>query len=266
VTRMENGSLMFVQMLENVGRSFLDFIEEVGAFTRLVTQTIFGCFKRPFEFAELMKQLERVGVQSLSVVLVTAIFTGMVFSLQIYGGFQRFQAEGFVPTVLGLALLRELIPVLCGLMVAGRVGSAMAAEIGTMKVSDQIDALEVMSTNPVQYLVVPRFLALTLMLPLLIAMGDLIGLLGGKYLINHILHDPFPGFMERVFDYLDAEDFWSGILKAAVFGAIISTVGCFQGLSTRGGAEGVGKATTTAVVKASLGILVSDFFLSKLFY
>ncbi|PIE89331.1 MAG: ABC transporter permease [Acidobacteria bacterium] len=257
---------MVITILEKTGSAFLGFVEEVGAFSQLVKNTLFGCFRRPFEFRELVKQLEKVGVQSSSVVLVTAIFTGMVFCLQIYGGFQRFQAEGYVPTVLGLALLRELIPVLCGLMVAGRVGSAMAAELGTMKVSDQIDALEVMSTSPVQYLVVPRFLALTFMLPLLIALGDFIGLLGGQFLVNHILHDPFPGFMERVFDYLDAEDFWSGLVKASVFGAIIALVGCFHGLNTRGGAEGVGRSTTTAVVKASLGILIADFFLSKLFY
>jgi len=253
-------------MLEMIGRSTLFLLEDVGAFTRLLWQTFLSCFRRPFEFRELMKQLERAGVQSTSVVLVTSIFTGMVFSLQTYGGFQRFQAEGYVPTVLGLALLRELIPVLCGLMVAGRVGSAMAAELGTMKVSDQIDALEVMSVNPIQYLVVPRFLALVFMLPLLIAMGDLVGLLGGRFLITDIIGDPMPGFMDRVFDYLEGEDFWSGIVKAGVFGGIIAAVGCFQGLRTRGGAEGVGLSTTNAVVKASLGILIADFFLSKLFY
>jgi phospholipid/cholesterol/gamma-HCH transport system permease protein len=253
-------------MLETIGRSFILFLSDVGAYFRLVIQSCLGCFKKPFEFKELVKQLEVVGVQSASVVLVTAIFTGMVFSLQTYGGFQRFQAEGYVPGVLGLALLREMIPVLCGLMVAGRVGSAMAAEIGTMKVSDQIDALEVMSTSPIQYLVVPRFLALIAMLPLLIAMGDLVGLWGGRFLITHILGDPTPGFMARVFEFLEAQDFWSGMVKAAVFGGIIASVGCFQGLSTRGGAEGVGKSTTTAVVRASLGILISDFFLSKMFH
>jgi phospholipid/cholesterol/gamma-HCH transport system permease protein len=213
-----------------------------------------------------MKQMERVGVDSFGVVALTALFTGMVFSLQTYGGFQRFQAEGYVPSVLGIALLRELIPVLCGLMVAGRVGSAMAAELGTMKVSDQIDALEVMATDPIHFLVVPRFLALSVMLPLLVALGDLIGLLGGQFLISTILGDPTPGFLERAFEFMDASDFWSGILKAWVFGGIIATVGCFQGLNTRGGAEGVGLGTTTAVVRASLGILVADFFLSKLMY
>ena len=253
-------------MLEYVGKSFLDFLSEFGEFARLVFHTLLSCVKRPFELRELIKQLEKVGVQSTSVVLVTSMFTGMVLSLQTYGGFRRFEAEGYVPALLGLALLREMIPVLCGLMVAGRVGSAMAAELGTMKVSDQIDALEVMSVDPVQYLVVPRFLAIVVMLPLLVVLGDLIGLLGGKFLITTILNDPFPGFMARVFDVLDAEDFWSGVIKAAVFGGIIATVGCFHGLTTRGGAEGVGKATTTAVVRASLGILISDFFLSKIFY
>lgn len=253
-------------MLQRLGASVLAFLQEAGSYSRLVGQSIAWTFRRPFEFQETLKQLERVGVQSFPVVGFTALFTGMVLSLQIYEGFRRFQAEDYVPVLLGLALLRELVPVLGGMMVAGRVGSAMAAEVGTMKVSEQISALEVMATNPVQFLVVPRVIAGTLMLPLLIGLGDLIGILGGWYLITGILGAPAPAFMDRTFEFLDPEDFWSGILKAAVFGMIITTVGCYKGLMTRGGAEGVGRSTTSAVVTASLGILVADFFLTKVLF
>jgi len=253
-------------VIQRLGRATLDLIDDVGAFSAMVGKTLRSIVKPPFEWRELLKQLERTGVDSFPVVALTGVFTGMVLALQTYGGFQRFQAEGYVPGLVGLALVRELVPVIGGLMVAGRVGSAMAAEVGTMKVTDQIDALEVMATNPIQYLVVPRFLSGLIMLPLLIAIGDLIGIWGAWYLVVEILGAPFPGFMDRVFEFLDPNDFWSGIIKAAVFGGIIAAVGCYQGLATRGGAEGVGRSTTAAVVKASLGILVADFFLSKVLF
>ena len=241
-------------------------INGLGQYASMVWQSMKFSFRLPFEWRETLKQLERVGVESLPVVGFTALFTGMVLSLQIYEGFRRFQMEDYVPVLLGLALLRELVPVLGGMMFAGRVGSAMAAEVGTMKVSEQISALEVMATNPVQFLVVPRVIAGTLMLPLLIAVGDYIGIFGGWYLIVGILDAPAPAFFDRVFEFLDPEDFWSGILKAAFFGAIVTTVGCYKGLTTRGGAEGVGRATTAAVVTSSLGILVADFFLTKVLF
>lgn len=253
-------------MLSKIGRISIGSLERAGSYSKLVGQTLAACFARPFEWRELSKQLETVGILSFPVVAVTSIFTGMVFSLQTYEGFRRFQAEGYVPGVLGLALLREMVPVLGSMMVAGRVGSAMAAELGTMKVTHQIDALEVMATDPVRFLVVPRFLATLIMLPFLITLGDLIGIGGGWYLITQVLESPTPGFLDRVFDYLDAMDYWSGVIKAVVFGGIIASVGCYQGLSTRGGAEGVGRATTRAVVNGCLGILISDFFLSKVLF
>ncbi|CAM2065613.1 ABC transporter permease [Sulfidibacter corallicola] len=250
-------------MLENLGRRTLAVMEGTGRYSTLVLRAFAAIFRRPFEWRELFKQLESVGVASFPVVAVTCIFTGMVFTLQTYDGFARFQAESYVPGILGVALLRELAPVLGGMMMAGRVGSAMAAELGTMRVTRQIDAMEVMATDPIQFLVVPRLLATTLMLPLLITLGDLIGLGGGWYLINHILNAPMPGFFDRVFEFLEPFDYWSGIVKSTVFGAIIASVGCYTGLNTQGGAEGVGKNTTAAVVNASLGILVTDFFLTK---
>lgn len=250
-------------MFSAVGSWFIGANEAMGRYTLLVFQTIGAVFAKRPEWGQLSLQLQSVGVRSFPVVALTSAFTGMVFTLQTFDGFRRFQAESYVPGVLGLALLRELVPVLGGMMMAGRVGSAMAAELGSMRVTHQIDALEVMATDPIQYLVAPRFLATMIMLPLLIAMGDLIGILGGWYLIEYVLAAPMPGFLDRLFDTLDAFDFWTGIIKAVVFGGIIATVGCYQGLYTRGGAQGVGKATTSAVVNASMGILVIDFFLTK---
>lgn len=253
-------------MLSAIGRGFLRAVEFSGSFATMVGKTLGACFRPPFEWRELSKQLESVGVRSFPVVAVTAIFTGMVFTLQTYEGFSRFQAEAYVPGVLGLALMREMVPVLCSMMVAGRVGSAMAAELGTMRVTHQIDALEVMACDPIQFLVVPRFLATVIMLPLLITLGDLIGMGGGWFLITQILNEPAPAFLDRVFEFVDAEDYWSGVLKAGTFGAVIATVGCYHGLFTRGGAEGVGNSTTSAVVNACLGILITDFFLTKVLF
>ena len=253
-------------MFEKTGRLFLSVTERTGSFAQFLLDTLLGCFKRPFEWKELSKQLERVGVGSSPVVMVTAIFTGMVFTLQTYDGFKRFQAEAFVPGVLGIALLRELVPVLGCMMVAGRVGSAMAAELGTMRVTSQIEALEVMGTDPVQFLVVPRFLATLLMMPLLITLSDLVGICGGWFLVTEVLNENAPGFIDQLFDFLDPEDYWSGMVKAATFGAIIASVGCYQGLTTKGGAEGVGRNTTNAVVYASVGILIADFFLTKVLF
>lgn len=246
-----------------VGKKTVDIAEGTGRYTTLLMRTLVAIFKPPFEWRQWSKQLEAVGVQSAPVVIITCVFTGMVFTLQTYDGFARFQAEAYVPGILGVALLRELAPVLGGMMMAGRVGSAIAAELGTMKVTSQIDALEVMATDPVSYLVVPRFLAAIIMLPLLITLGDFLGLWGGWFLVTYVLDAPLYGFMDRVFEFLEPFDYWSGMIKSCVFGGIIALTGCYMGLATRGGAEGVGKATTKAVVYSSIGILISDFFLTK---
>lgn len=250
-------------MFAAIGRQTTQIAEGAGRYTQLGLRTLGAIFQPPFEFKQWLKQLEVIGVNSAPVVIITCIFTGMVFTLQTYDGFARFQAQDYVPGVLGVALLRELAPVLGGMMMAGRVGSAIAAELGTMKVTDQIDALEVMATDPVSFLVVPRFLATILMLPLLITLGDFLGLWGGWFLITHVMDAPIYGFMDRVFEFLEPFDYWSGMIKSAVFGGIIALTGCYMGLATRGGAEGVGNATTKAVVYSSIGILISDFFLTK---
>ncbi len=255
-----------MKFLENLGKKVISFIETSGDFALLNQTTLKFMIKKPFDIKNKFKQLERVGVDSTPVVLITALFTGMVLALQVYTGFKRFQAESMVGALLGVALTRELAPVLAALMVAGRIGSSIAAEIGTMQVTEQVDALEVMGVDPVQYLFVPRVLAGIITLPLLVGIADMIGIYGGFFLLVNVFGENPDQFLNKVYEFTEYKDVLSGLIKAGVFGYIIAIVGCYKGLRTSGGAEGVGKATTDAVVLASLLILISDFFLSKLIF
>ncbi len=220
----------------------------------------------PYDPRELVRQMVRVGVDSLPVVLLTALFTGMVMALQTFSTLKRFNAEAYVGSLVALSMVRELSPVIASLLIAGRCGSAMGAELGTMRVTEQIDALEVLATDPVHYLVVPRVWATVLTLPMLIVVGDAIGIAGG-YLISVVYFGANPvTYMDNTFQFMDLDDVTSGLIKAAVFGLIIAVVGCQKGYHTRGGAEGVGRATTRAVVLASISILIADFFLTKMLF
>ncbi len=253
-------------LFDIVGSRIMRFLEESGRVMILFLKTVHFIFRPPFDIRNLFKQVEYVGIKSVPVVLITGAFTGMVLALQSYTGFKRFNAEAFVGTVVALSMTRELGPVLSGLMVSGRVGSAMAAELGTMEVTEQIDALYTLAINPIQYLVVPRFLSSLIVMPILTAFADVVGILGG-YLISVILLGSNPTiYMRRTYDYLDLEDVYIGLFKACIFGMIIATIGCYQGINTRGGAEGVGKATTNAVVISSLLILVANYFITALFF
>lgn len=255
-----------ISIFERVGRLFLSLFEQTGLWFRMLWKTAVWSFRRPFEFREWMRQMVRVGVDSIPVVFLTAMFTGMVLALQTYYGFQRVHAENFVGSVVALAMLRELSPVLVGLMVTGRVGSAMAAEIGTMRVTEQIDALQALATDPVHYLFVPRVIAGFVMLPFLVVLGDALGIYGG-YLVGVKLMNTNPIIYEQnTFQFLTMKDVYSGLIKSAAFGLILTHTGCVRGYYTTGGAEGVGKATTNAVVSASLIILLSDFFLTKILF
>ena len=239
---------------------------EVGRFFDMLWKTLVWTVRSPYDLPQLVKQMVRVGVSSTPVVLITALFTGAVMALQTFTTLKRFNAEGFVGSLVALSIVRELAPVLSGLVVAGRSGSAMGAELGTMRVTEQIDALETLGTDPIQYLVVPRVWAATIMLPLLVGLADGVGILGG-YLVSVILMGANPvTYMENTYQYLELSDISSGLVKAAVFGLLIAVVGCQQGYYTRGGAEGVGKSTTRSVVIASLSILISDFFLTKILF
>ncbi len=252
--------------LDALGRVTLEALEELGRFFYILTQALLWAVRRPFDVAEWFRQMVRVGYDSVPVVLLTTMFTGMVLALQTYRGFERFHAEGFVGSVVALSLTRELAPVLVGLMVAGRVGSAMAAELGTMRVTEQIDALYAMATQPVQYLVVPRVGASVLMLPLLTLIGDAVGIIGGWMVAVGVFHANSVVYWHRTFQYLEVNDVTSGLIKAAFFGLILAGTGCAKGFYTSGGAEGVGRATTAAVVMGSVSILLSDFFLTKILF
>ncbi|TAK08176.1 MAG: ABC transporter permease [Candidatus Manganitrophaceae bacterium] len=255
-----------MRYFEKLGSGLLGFLTEMGAVSLLFFRAFLWVFTPPLRFRNIAKQMEAVGVQSIPVVLITASFTGMVLALQSYTGFKRFNAEGLVGTVVALSMTRELGPVLTGLIVAGRAGAAMAAELGTMKVTEQIDALATMAVNPVKYLITPRLLAGMLMLPMLTIFSDLIGIVGG-YLISVQMLEANPGiYIRRTIQYLETTDIWGGILKSAVFGIIIATISCYKGFNAEGGAEGVGRATTGAVVIAEMMILISDYFLTAFLF
>lgn len=239
---------------------------EIGRFFEILGRTLSWTPRPPYDLRELLRQMVRIGVDSLPVVLLTAMFTGMVMALQTFSTLKRFNAEGFVGSLVALSMVRELAPVISSLLIAGRCGSAMGAELGTMRVTEQIDALEVLATDPVHYLVVPRVWATVITLPLLIVVADAIGI-GGGYLISVVYFGANPvTYVENTFRFMDLDDLMSGLIKAAVFGLIISVVGCQKGYFTRGGAEGVGRATTRAVVAASIAILITDFFLTKILF
>jgi phospholipid/cholesterol/gamma-HCH transport system permease protein len=245
---------------------FEPFFVEVGRFFQILGRVLLWTPRPPYDLRELVRQMVRVGVDSLPVVLLTALFTGMVMALQTFSTLKRVNAEGFVGTLVALSMVRELAPVISSLLIAGRCGSAMGAELGTMRVTEQIDALEVLATDPVHYLMVPRVWATVIMLPMLIVIADAVGI-GGGYLISVVYFGANPvTYVENSFRFMDYDDVTSGLIKAAVFGLIVSVVGCQKGYFTRGGAEGVGRATTRAVVLASIAILISDFFLTKILY
>lgn len=237
----------------------------VGELAELGVQTIRQVFKRPFEWDLLAVQLDQIGVRSTSIVAVTALFIGMVLALQTAYALQEFGGKLFIGKVVSLSLVRELAPVLMALMVGGRVGAGMTAEIGTMKVTEQIDALRALATNPVRKLVVPKFLATTLMLPVLTTIACAVGIFGGLIIAVFTLNLSANFYLRSVITTLRYGDLASGIGKTFFFGAAISLIACHNGLRTGGGADGVGRATTATVVTASIAILIMDFFLTKLF-
>lgn len=250
------------RIFELIGAHVRPFLEEIGRMVLLLIDTIRWLVRPPLDIRNILKQLLEIGVRSTPVVLITAVFTGMVLALQSYTGFKRFNAEALMGTVVALSMTRELGPVLTGIIVAGRAGAAMAAELGTMKVTEQIDALATMATNPVKYLIVPRVLAGTLMLPALTALADLIGIIGGYFVGVVILGTNPTVYISRTWDFLELKDIYDGLVKAAFFGLAISLISCYKGFYTEGGAEGVGKSTTGAVVISCMTILISDYFLS----
>jgi phospholipid/cholesterol/gamma-HCH transport system permease protein len=252
--------------LATLGRGAFAAFQGAGAAALFAIEALSHLLRPPFHGKLFLRQLVEIGFFSLPVVALTAIFSGMVLALQSYTGFARFNAEGAVATVVVLSITRELAPVLAGLMVAGRVGASMAAEIGTMRVTDQIDALTTLSTNPMKYLVVPRLLAATIALPLLVMVADILGVAGG-FIVSVFKLDFNPGvYLQRTWEFLTFTDVFSGLVKAAVFGFVIALMGCFHGYNSKGGAQGVGAATTSAVVSASILILACNYIITELFF
>ena len=257
---------MILDIFSKIGLLVFDFFDRLGSVILFITRVSVVGFTKPFYTNEIMTQFFRIGYKSLPVVGLTAFFTGGALALQIFEGGSRFNAQSAVPSIVAIAMVRELGPVLGGLMVAGRVAAAMAAEIGTMKVTEQLDALKTLSTDPIKYLVFPRVIASCVSLPILVAVGNTIGIMGGLFVGISRLNFNSNSYLYNTIEFLTLADIVSGLTKAAVFGFIISVMGCYNGFKATQGAEGVGRATTNAVVSSSIIILASNYLLTELLF
>lgn len=253
-------------LFELLGEKVVDFLNYTGGLFRLLSHTLLYLFVPPFKSERVFEQAKKIGVDSLLIVSIVALFTGVILAFQTAYQMRMLSSEIYIANIVALSLVRELGPVLTALIVAGRSGAGITAEIGTMTVTEQIDALYTLANNPVKYLVVPRFLSLILVLPLLTLCGDLVGILGGYFIGVYRLGITSSMYLMLTFDALAFKDLFTGLLKAFFFGMIIAIVGCFEGLNAKGGAEGVGKATTTSVVTSFVAIIAADCFLTFLFY
>jgi phospholipid/cholesterol/gamma-HCH transport system permease protein len=245
---------------------FINLMESLGGYIVFFNETIKWTFRPPFDFKNVTQQMVEIGYRSIPVTTITLFFTGMVMALQIGKAMDKLLTGSsiFIGSAVAISMFRELCPVLTALLLAGRVGSAIAAEIGTMRVTEQIDALVTLSANPVQYLSVPRFLACFVMTPVLTVLTDIVGVLGGAFIAYFGLGITIDKYIENILQNLGVMDFLSGLLKSLFFGVEIAIIACYQGFNTTGGAEGVGKSTIQSVVKSSMTILISDYFLTYL--
>lgn len=257
---------MFLNFVSLVGRLFLKLVKLLGVYTELFCIFLVKVILPPYYFKNFLKEFLEVGFFSLPVVALTALFSGMVLALQTYTSFTILPSEGVVANVVAVALARELAPVLTALMVAGRISSSAAAEIGTMKVTEQVDALYTLSVNPVKFLISPKIAAGLLCLPLLVLIADVIGIMGGYFVSVAKLGFNGVSYINSSYGFLTIYDILSGLVKGAVFGFILTTVGCLFGYNTNNGAQGVGRSTTSAVVVSSIIIFLSDYLLTMLFF
>jgi phospholipid/cholesterol/gamma-HCH transport system permease protein len=253
-------------LLEGLGRYFIGFLRYAGGVSILMGETLFWIPIPPLRRRQIVEQMSRIGVDSLPIVTLISLFTGMVLALQSAYQMQKISAEMYIASLVALSMTRELGPVLSALIVAGRVGASITAELGTMNVTEQIDALRALATNPIKYLVVPRFIALIVMLPLLTVYADIVGILGGYTVATSKLNISSSMYMRMTWQPLKYKDFFTGLIKSFFFAIIICIIACFEGMTTEGGAEGVGKATTSSVVTSFILIIASDCFLTALFY
>ena len=254
------------KIIEILGQRFVDFIKYTGGISVLMGETLFWVPIPPLRRRQIIEQMSKIGVDSLPIVTLISLFTGMVLALQSAYQMQRFSAEMYIASLVAFSMTRELGPVLTALIVAGRVGASITAEIGTMQVTEQIDALETMATNPVKYLVTPRFLALTIMMPILTLYSDLIGIMGGYIIGVYKLDISHAMYMKNTWQPLKYKDLYTGLIKSFFFGIIVCIVACYEGMTAKGGAEGVGRSTTSSVVVSFILIIASDCFFTALFY
>lgn len=252
--------------LQPIGATVLGFLQSTGSFALFMATAVMHMFRPPFFWRQLGRQVLDIGYYSLPVVGLTALFTGMVLALQSYTGFSRFNAESAIANVVVLSITRELGPVLAGLMVAGRIGASIAAEVGTMRVTEQIDALTTLSTSPYKYLIVPRLMAGIITLPILVLIADIIGVMGGWLVCTYRLGFNPTNYLHQTWQFLEPGDVMSGLYKAAMFGFIITLMGCYHGYRSSGGAQGVGTATRNAVVAASIMILVVNYIMTGILF
>jgi phospholipid/cholesterol/gamma-HCH transport system permease protein len=257
---------VLIRFLAAIGGPVLTALRLAGRLAIFGGRTVSHLFRPPWYWREFLVQFWQIGWLSLPVVGLTALFTGGALALQIYAGGSRFNAEAVVPSIVAIGMVRELGPVLGGLMVAARVASSIAAEIGTMKVTEQIDALVTLSTNPMKYLTLPRVVAATLAVPVLVGVGDAIGIMGGYLVGVNRLDFNAATYLRNTVDFLESWDVVSGLLKGAAFGFIVALTGCFYGMQSARGAQGVGRATKSAVVAASVLILAANYLLTELFF
>ncbi|HEY1250986.1 MAG TPA: ABC transporter permease [Thermoanaerobaculia bacterium] len=258
-------NLRWLKFVDRFGRKGSQILEYIGGLAELLGEAFTGCFTRPFYSTEVLAQMDELGVKSLSITGITALFTGMVLALQTAYSLEAFGGKQFVGRVVALSLVRELGPVLTALMVGGRVGSGITAELGSMTVTEQVDALRSMAISPVRRLVVPRLIATIVMMPVLTAIADVLGILGGLGIAVLELQMTAQDYITSIWQQLVISDILSGLAKTLFFGLEIAAIGCYNGLHVEGGAASVGQATTRTVVFASIFVLVSDFFLTKLF-
>jgi len=249
-----------------LGKRTLSFLYFLGGLANLVSQAFYWTFIPPLKKERILEQAKKAGLDSLPLISLVAFFIGVIMALQTAVQMQRLGSEMYIASIVALSLVRELGPVLTSLVVAGRVGAAITAEIGSMQVTEQIDALETLATNPINYLVVPRFLALSLMLPILTLYADIVGIIGGYLICVYKLGISSSMYLHITFDALLFKDLFTGLLKALFFGMIIAFVSCYEGFNVEGGAEGVGRATTRSVVTMFIFIIACDCLFTALFY
>jgi len=248
--------------LSRLGGFLIGIAGSLGRWCDFAGKTVRWMVRPPYRWDQFFLQMEFVGVKSTGIIVLTSLFTGAVFALQAGKVYALFNMESMVGATVGMSLTREIAPVFAALMVTARACSSMAAELGTMRVTEQIDALETMAVNPIQYLVVPRVIACTIMVPLLTMLYNFVGVIGSYIVGIYLLGISEGPFMNRLYYYVDADDIWGGLMKAAVFGFIIAVTSCYMGFRTRGGAHGVGRSTTRAVVVSSVVVLIVDYFLT----